>query len=169
MPFLCLLGEAKQRACKAAWYAKWFVHRALRPEEFGGLVHMTKTGQATTPCTATSAEVAGIAERFSKNGTYFLPLAFPEGSPQHPLTRRSCDDGRGVRHDPQGRLRRKPLVHHLPDNGAIVTANADGRSLVPYTGSDADHITINGEINKLASNIGQARDFAGIHWRSDSD
>jgi len=25
----------------------------------------------------------------------------------------------------------------------------------------------NGEINKLASNIGQARDFAGIHWRSD--
>ena len=28
-------------------------------------------------------------------------------------------------------------------------------------------ITVNGEINKLASNIGQARDFAGIHWRSD--
>jgi len=28
-------------------------------------------------------------------------------------------------------------------------------------------ITVNGEINKLASNIRQARDFAGIHWRSD--
>jgi hypothetical protein len=28
-------------------------------------------------------------------------------------------------------------------------------------------ITVNGEINKLASNIGQARDFAGINWRSD--
>jgi hypothetical protein len=28
---------------------------------------------------------------------------------------------------------------------------------------------INGEINKLASNIGQARDIAGVHWRSDSD
>ena len=49
----------------------------------------------------------------------------------------------------------------------IVTASADGLSLVDYTGSDASQITINGEIEKLASNIGQARDFAGIHWRSD--
>jgi hypothetical protein len=40
-------------------------------------------------------------------------------------------------------------------------------SLVPYSGSDADLITVNGEIDKLASNIGLARDFAGIHWRSD--
>jgi len=39
--------------------------------------------------------------------------------------------------------------------------------LVPYTGSDANQITVASEINKLASNIGQARDFAGIHWRSD--
>jgi hypothetical protein len=50
-----------------------------------------------------------------------------------------------------------------------VTASPDGTALVPYTGSDAGQITVNGEINKLASNIGQARDFAGIHWRADSD
>ena len=49
----------------------------------------------------------------------------------------------------------------------IVTASSDGLSLVPYTGADADQLTLNGEINKLASNIGLARDFAGIHWRSD--
>jgi hypothetical protein len=54
----------------------------------------------------------------------------------------------------------------LPE-GNIVTANKGGQSLVSYTGSDANQITVNGEINKLASNIGQARDFAGIHWRSD--
>jgi hypothetical protein len=53
-----------------------------------------------------------------------------------------------------------------PD-GTIVTANENGHSLVSYTRSDANQITVNGEINKLASNIGQARDFAGIHWRSD--
>lgn len=50
-----------------------------------------------------------------------------------------------------------------------MTASPDGTALVPYTGSDAGQITVNGEINKLASNIGQARDFAGAHWRSDSD
>jgi hypothetical protein len=26
---------------------------------------------------------------------------------------------------------------------------------------------VNGEINKLASNIGLARNFAGVHWRTD--
>jgi hypothetical protein len=43
----------------------------------------------------------------------------------------------------------------------------DGLSLVPYTGSDAGQITIDGEINKLASNIGIGRNFAGVHWRTD--
>ena len=53
------------------------------------------------------------------------------------------------------------------DNGAVLTAREDGTSLLPYLGSGANRITVNGEINKLASNIGQARDFAGIHRRSD--
>jgi hypothetical protein len=39
--------------------------------------------------------------------------------------------------------------------------------LVELSGADADQITTNGEIDKLASNIGLARDFAGIRWRSD--
>jgi hypothetical protein len=52
-------------------------------------------------------------------------------------------------------------------NGAIVTASEDGSRLSSYTGPDADQITVNGEINKLASNIAMARNFAGIHWRSD--
>jgi hypothetical protein len=43
----------------------------------------------------------------------------------------------------------------------------DRSSLLPYRYTDAKDITVNGKINKLASNIGQARDFAGIHWRSD--
>jgi len=29
-------------------------------------------------------------------------------------------------------------------------------------------LTVGGELNKLASNIGIGRDFAGIHWRSDA-
>jgi hypothetical protein len=51
--------------------------------------------------------------------------------------------------------------------GSIQVASDDGLSLVPYTGSDASEITINGEINKLASNIAIARNFAGVYWRSD--
>ena len=44
-----LVAEAASRALKAAWYQKWFVHRALRPEEYGGRVHFTKTGAARYP------------------------------------------------------------------------------------------------------------------------
>ena len=32
------------RALKAVWYQKWFVHRWLRPEAFGGLAHNVLTG-----------------------------------------------------------------------------------------------------------------------------
>jgi membrane-associated phospholipid phosphatase len=169
--FFSMMGEATVRALKAAWYAKWFVHRALRPEEFGGLVHMTKTGQAGYPLHSDILQKSQAMQRvFAKNGTYFLPLAFPEGSPQHP----SYPEGHATMAGACATILKAAFdgslsYTELPGNGTIVTANADGTALVPYSGSDAGRITINGEINKLASNIGQARDIAGVHWRSDSD
>jgi hypothetical protein len=46
----------------------------------------------------------------------------------------------------------------------------DGLSLVPYTGPDAGHITVNGELNKLAHNVRFGHCIhTGIHWRSDTD
>jgi hypothetical protein len=165
--FLCLLGEAKQRACKAAWYAKWFVHRALRPEAFGGLVHMAATGKAHYPLNADIMSSIALLRVFSNNGTYFLPQAFPEGCPQHP----SYPQGHATMAGACATILKAAfdgsVQFNTLSNGTIVTASEDGASLVPYTGSDANQITVNGEINKLASNIGQARDFAGIHWRSD--
>ena len=41
----------------------------------------------------------------------------------------------------------------------------DGLSLVRYQGPP---LTLGGELDKLAANIALGRDFAGIHWRSDS-
>jgi hypothetical protein len=43
----------------------------------------------------------------------------------------------------------------------------DGSTLVPYTGADADQMTVGGELNKVASNIAIGRNIAGVHWRSD--
>jgi hypothetical protein len=164
---LSLLGEAKQRACKAVWYAKWFVHRALRPEAYGGLVHMTVTRKSTYPLDRDVLHSTALASVFSKFGTYFLPQAFPEGSPQHPSYAQGHAAMAGacatiLKAAFDGSTRFNTL-----EEGNIVTASEDGTALVPYTGSDANQITVNGEINKLASNIGLARDFAGIHWRSD--
>jgi hypothetical protein len=156
---LCLLGEAKIRACKAAWYAKWFVHRALRPEEYGGLVQMVATGKANYRLHADILNSAALAATVSSNnGTYLLPQAFPEGSPQHP----SFPQGHATMAGACATILKAAFDGSIPLNTLgdrrIVTASADGLSLADYTGSDANQITVNGEINKLASNIGQARE-----------
>src|SRR5439155_20974874 len=49
-----------------------------------------------------------------------------------------------------------------------VVPGADGLSLPCYTNPDASQITLTGELNKLASNVAQARNIAGLHWRSDA-
>ena len=165
--FLGLLGEAAQRALRAVWYAKWFVHRALRPEDFGGLVHMRKANKASYPLNSDVLNSAAPAMAYRNNGTYFLPQAYPEGCPQHP----SYAQGHASIAGACATILKAAFDGNAPfstlTNGKIVTANEDGLSLAPYTGSDASQITVNGEINKLASNIGLGRDFAGIHWRSD--
>ena len=162
-----LLREAHRRACKAVWYAKWFVHRALRPEAYSGLVQMTMSGKAHYSLGSDMLNSTASASVFAKNGTYFLPQAFPEGCPQHP----SYAQGHGSMAGACATILKAAFDGSVQFNtlngGSIVTASGDGQSLVSYTGADADQITIGGEINKLASNIGQARNFAGIHWRSD--
>jgi hypothetical protein len=69
--FLCLLAEAANRALKAVWYAKWFVHRTLRPEDFGGLVHMTRTSQASYPLHADVLNSQALQQTFLKYGSIF--------------------------------------------------------------------------------------------------
>jgi hypothetical protein len=49
----------------------------------------------------------------------------------------------------------------------VMQPSEDGLSLVPYTGSDRDSLTINGEMSKLAFNISFGHGIhAGIHFRS---
>ncbi len=46
---LSLVTGVATRALKAVWYQKWFVHRRLRPEAMGGLIHNQLKGTATYP------------------------------------------------------------------------------------------------------------------------
>jgi hypothetical protein len=161
------VAEVSQRALKAVWYAKWFVHRHLRPEEYGGLVHMTETGQAKYPLQADVLNSKALAKVFSDHGTYFLPHAFPEGCPQHP----SYGQGHATVAGACATIVKAwfndlaPLVS-IP-GVEVWQSSEDGSSLVPYAGADAGELTIGGEMNKLAANIGMGRVHAGVHWRYD--
>jgi hypothetical protein len=158
-----LLGEVCNRAFKACFYQKWFVHRALRPIAYGGLVHNTITGVASYPVHREVLNSAAVGQIFSKYGTYLLPAAFPEGNPQHPSYPEAHGVVAGACATALKAFFNEAFV--LPNP---VVASDDGQSLLPYTGADAGQITVGGELNKLADNVALGRDIAAVHWRSDA-
>jgi hypothetical protein len=144
------------------------VHLRHRPESGGGILQLIQTGQGSSIDSKLNRNVLNsqaVAESFSKYGSYLLSQAFPEGSPTHP----AYPTGHGV----VGGACITLLKFFFDGNHVIpnpVVPSSDGLSLVPYTGSDAGQITVNGELNKLAHNVTFGHGIhAGIHWRSDSD
>jgi hypothetical protein len=160
-----LLGLVSGCALRAVWYQKWFVHRTLRPEEFGGRLQFLLEATEKFPIHSDVLTSKALAQVFTRNGTYFLPQEFPEGCPQHP----SYAQGHAAVAGACATLLKAFLDEKRPLNQfvEVVEAGEDGLSLVPYLGPDDGLITIGGEIDKLASNIAMGRNFAGIHWRSD--
>jgi hypothetical protein len=156
-----LLAEVCTRALKAVWYQKWNVHRALRPEAFGGRVHATKAGLANYPIHSDILNSDAIQRVFDANGTWLLPQAFPEGCPFHPSY--------GAGHATVSAACVTILKAWFDCSFVIpspVVPSADGLSLDPYVGPD---LTVENELHKVSANVGLGRDFAGVHYRSDYD
>ena len=166
--FAGTLAEMATRALKAVWYQKWQVHLRARPEATGGLVQLIKTGQADKTDGKLSTILLnslGLQQSFKRYGTWLLSQAFPEGSPAHP----SYPTGHGT---VAGAC--LTVLKFFFDGNFVIpnpfVPTEDGLSLVPYTGSDAGQLTVNGELNKLGHNVSFGHGIhAGIHWRSDTD
>lgn len=163
-----MLGEVAYRALERSWYQKWFVHRRHRPESGGGIVQLIKSGQGSSIAGSLNKNVLdseAVQSSFKKYGTYLLSQAFPEGAPTHP----SYPTGHGV---VAGAC--ITILKFFFDGDFVIpnpmVPTEDGLSLAPYTGSDGNQITVNGELNKLAHNVSFGHGIhPGIHWRSDSD
>jgi hypothetical protein len=166
---LSLVCEVATRALKAVWYQKWFIQRRLRPEAYGGLVHLTQTNQKSYKLHKNILSTSSVLEEVQRrHGSYLLPMAFPEGSPTHPSY--------GAGHATVAGACVTILKAWFDENWTIpnpVVASGgcgcgtDGLMLEPYVGSDANRLTVGGELNKLAANIAIGRNMAGVHWRSD--
>jgi hypothetical protein len=156
-----IVAEVATRALKAVWFQKWFVHRALRPEAYGGLVHNALTGvrqEATLPATILNSQAVQLC--FSRNGSYLLPHAFPEGCPQHP----SYAQGHGTVAGACSTVI-KAFFDETWQIPNPMLPNEEGTHLVDYQGPAA--LTLGGELNKLAANIALGRNHAAVHFRSD--
>ena len=156
-----IVAEVATRALKSVWFQKWFVHRHLRPEAYGGLVHNALSGvrqEATLPNSMLSSQVVQLC--FSRYGSYLMPHAFPEGCPQHP----SYAQGHGTVAGACTTIIKAFFdeTWQLPNP---VVPSEDGLHLHAYNGGDA--LTLLGEVHKLASNIALGRNHAAVHFRSD--
>jgi membrane-associated phospholipid phosphatase len=157
---LDLVARVASCALKATWAQKWLVHRRLRPEEFGGRIHNTKTRAAAYPVheALLSSPVLDLISR--RHGSYLLPQAYPEGAPMHPsypaghaaIAGACATVLKAVFHEPQVIV--EPVM-----------PSTSGLAIVAYNGYD--RLTVGGELDKLASNIAIGRNIAGIHYYSD--
>jgi membrane-associated phospholipid phosphatase len=157
---LALLTEVSTRALKAVWFQKWLVHRRLRPEEFGGRVEVVRRNLESYPIHSDLFSSRALGQLLSKFGSYLLPMAFPEGSPLH--------TSYGSGHSSVAGACVTILKAWFDESAIIpdpVVPNSDGSGLVTYEGPD---LTVGGELNKIASNVAQSRNIAGVHWRTDA-
>jgi hypothetical protein len=90
-------------------------------------------------------------------------MAFPEGSPMHPSYGAGHATVAGACVTILKALFKGDEV--FPDPVDVWVDETGHERMVPYTGGA---LTIEGELDKLASNIAQGRNLAGVHWRSDT-
>ncbi|MBT1451473.1 vanadium-dependent haloperoxidase [Glaciecola sp. XM2] len=157
-----LLSSMSMASQKVAWYQKWLVHRRARPEVFYGRVHNHLTLEDISyPIHQEALESSALNTVFNRNATYLLPMAGPEGSPLHP----TYPAGHAVMAGAAVTILKAFFDGDFPIPNPVMT-DSEGMTLVPYTG---ETLTIESELNKLASNISLGRNFAGVHYRSDGD
>jgi hypothetical protein len=166
---LDFIGRIAMGSQNVAWFQKWLVHRRARPEVFFGRVHnhLTKAN-ITYPIHPDVLNSSALGMMYAMNaatngseGTYLLATATPAGSPLHPTYPAGHSVMAGAAVTMLKAFFNGDFV--IPD--PVMTTDT-GTELVAYTGPD---LTIESELNKLASNISLGRDIAGVHYRTDGD
>lgn len=186
---LTLVTEVATRALKAVRFQKYNVHRRLRPEAVGArveryhhdpesaLFHGVKPlyealGDTLLDTIAehnskqNQLKELGNSrdEDFSPSGnqveTRLLPMAFPEGSPMHP----SYGAGHATVAGACVTII-KAFFDHAWELPFAFEPSENGKSLRDI--SLDQPLTVEGELNKICSNISLGRGWGGVHYFSD--
>lgn len=190
---LALVSEVATRALKIVWHQKWQVHLRLRPEAYGGLVHMQTIGLNNVkrpyglPVWVATTTAATEVRNLNKNDgeeTLLLPMAFTAGSPAHPAYGAGHASVAGIcvtvlkaffaTFDNHGvpialntlKERPNPFLPPAPFKTYVTGTDTNGsghRTEIADPG-----MTIEGELNKLAMNVAMGRTMGGVHWRTDN-
>lgn len=194
---LALVSEVATRALKIVWYQKWQVHLRLRPEAYGGLVHVQNIGVGGDkrpyglPDWVGKTEAAKAVK--ARYNTLLLPMAFTAGSPAHPAYGAGHASVAGIcvtvlkaffkLLDGSGKPIPLACMTETQNDGCLRERPNPYLPPAPFktyvTGVDKDGhgfrkeipstgMTIEGELNKLAMNVAMGRCMGGVHWRTDN-
>lgn len=158
--FQTILLLAPSRVIRASYWQKYYVHRILQPEAYGGLVQNNLVNKTDYPINSEVLNSTALAQIFSTFGSYLLPQAYPEGAPTHSSYTGGAAATAGVSVTLLKAFFNEDFVIPNP----VVPDPNDPTKVIPYSGSP---LTVGGELNKLATNYAIGRSFGGIHWRSD--
>lgn len=192
---LSLVTEVATRALKAVRFQKYNVHRRCRPEVLAARLSKAELlGEMAPELDLMVDQMSDILARVdthnnNQNDTwgktsehelatnYLLPMAFCEGSPMHPAygaghatVAGACVTILKAFFDSKRLF--KP--NGTDSNQAYVSvrtgpSNPIELALIPVfdQARNEAHLTIEGELNKLASNISIGRNWAGVHYFTD--
>jgi hypothetical protein len=164
------IGTVSTMALDICWFFKWRNFVRLRPEAYSIWVQDIRDG--TTPSNpyqipswlVNSTTVNNI---FTKHGSWLLSTAYHEGCPGHPSYPAGHATVAGAC------ITLLKAFYRTDQNWTSATgltvqeaSLVDPTLLQPYTG-DTTNVTVEGELNKLATNVAMGRNAAGIHYRSD--
>jgi membrane-associated phospholipid phosphatase len=155
-----MITEVSQLALAVSWNTKWRGDLRLRPEAYGGLIddQVRLLINRDLPSNITGSS---ILAQFNANGTLLLPQAYPEGSPLHP----SYPSGHAATAGACATVLKAYFDGTYLFNSPVTTS-VDGTTLIPVlTGP----LTLDGELDKMASNMSTGRNYAGIHYRYDME
>ncbi|MGB3494620.1 MAG: vanadium-dependent haloperoxidase [Elainellaceae cyanobacterium] len=187
---LSLVTEVATRALKAVRFQKFNVHRRARPEAVGGwlsrycnddregleVIGALADGMGEGFLSEIAAHNAKQNEMFNDRvgdrncgwlDSFLLPMAFPEGSPMHP----AYGAGHGT---VAGAC--VTILKAFFDHGALLLDPTTKKSICFEPDSLGQSLrrveieqplTVEGELNKLASNIAIGRNWAGVHYFTD--
>jgi hypothetical protein len=188
---LAQVSEVAARALRVVWHQKWGVYLRQRPEAYGGLmdVQARKLADIGLPEWVFQTEAAQrifakLTESGAPKNNYLLPMAFTAGSPAHPAygaghatVAGACVTILKAWFDGSAKLseivKNKGAYNPITGEqiGLVQPGNGGIDPLPPYVedGLPAeDHLTVGGELNKLAANVALGRSMGGVHWRTDN-
>jgi hypothetical protein len=188
-----LMGEIAKEALKVAWYFKYHNMR-MRPEEFAGKIHYQKKNNTNIIPNLNQDFITNILNDHKTynsiqnvSNSYLLSLIYPEGAPIHPsypaghaIIASACvsvikalfDEDYLFRNLRSGTMK----IYEPYNDNYIKTVGSTKRLCLSETKTNlreitegVEFVTIGNELDKLVSNIATGRNFAGIHYRSDSE